>query len=100
MALQRFGFVVTGSGLDPAEHRMVMRSPGFTMTAIGVPDPSHGPAAARDLVAGGAQLIELCGGFDPSATARVIEAIDDAVPVGVVAYGPQAIEALQRLFAR
>jgi len=51
------------------------------------------------LVADGVQLIELCGGFGPIWTAKLIEAIDDAVPVGSVAYGPEAIDRIQAIFA-
>ena len=45
------------------------------------------------------QLIELCGGFGPVWTARVLAAIDHRVPVGSVAYGPESITALHALFA-
>jgi hypothetical protein len=45
------------------------------------------------------QLIELCGGFGPRWTARVIEAIAGKVPVGAVAYGPESIDQMHALFA-
>lgn len=99
MALTRFGFIVTGSGLDPARDRCVMESGGFRMVTIGVPTAAEGPEAARALLAEGVQLIELCGGFGPSGTVAVLKAIDGAVPVGSVGYGPESIDALQRLFA-
>jgi predicted polyphosphate/ATP-dependent NAD kinase len=98
MALGKFGFVVVGSGLSPAEHRVHMRSPAFEMIAVGISSPDHGPEAARALVAEGVQLIELCGGFGAIWTARVLEAIGHAVPVGAVSYGPEAIAPLARLF--
>ena len=96
MALTRFGFIVTGSQLDS---RVVMRSPTFEMIALGVSSPEQGPAAALELAREGVQLVELCGGFAPRHVARVIEALGPSIPVGVVAYGPEAIEALHRLFA-
>ncbi|NUP08261.1 MAG: hypothetical protein HOW73_19600 [Polyangiaceae bacterium] len=99
MALKRFGFIVTGSGLDPAIHRLEMRSPTFTMVAVGIPRAEDAPAVARELVAEGVELLELCGGFGPLGAARVLEAIDGAVPVGAVGYGPESIDALYRLFA-
>ena len=42
---------------------------------------------------------------DPGDSARpypskIIEAIDYAVPVGVVAYGPESIDSMHRLFAK
>lgn len=99
MALTHFGFVVTGTGLDPAQHRLTMSSAAFSMTVIGVTTPSEGVAAAVALRDEGVQLIELCGGFGPRWTARVIEAIDGSVPVGAVAYGPESIDAMHALFA-
>lgn len=50
------------------------------------------------MVAEGIQLIELCGGFSPVWAGKIIEAIDYAVPVGVVAYGPESISGMYRLF--
>lgn len=76
-----------------------METASFRMTTIGVPTADQGPAAAKRLVAEGVQLIELCGGFGPIWTARVIEAIDDAVPVGSVAYGPEAVDRVHDIFA-
>jgi hypothetical protein len=96
MALTRFGFIVTGSQLDA---RVVMRSPSFEMIAIGISTPDQGPAAALELVREGVQLLELCGGFGPVHTARVIAAVGPALPVGAVGYGPESLAALHRLFA-
>lgn len=98
MALTKFGFIVTGSGLDPAKHRTTMSSDRFEMIAVGVSEPSHGIAVARDLVAGGVQLLELCGGFGPVWTGRVIDAIDGKIPVGSVGYGPEAMAPMHALF--
>ncbi len=99
MALTNFGFIVQGDGLDPETDVQVMETSSFRMTTIGVAHVEQGSDAARRLVADGAQLIELCGGFGPIWTAKVIEAIDDAVPVGAVAYGPEAIDRIHAIFA-
>jgi Family of unknown function (DUF6506) len=99
MALGRFGFIVSGAGLDASHHRVELRSPRFTMIAVGVASPADGPRVARELVRDGVQLIELCGGFGPVGTAAVLAAVEGAVPVGSVAYGPESIAALQALFA-
>ena len=99
MALTNFGFIVQGDGFDPTKNVHVMETPTFKMTTIGVGRTDQGPEAARRLVADGAQLLELCGAFGPVWTARVIEAIDDAVPVGSVGYGPEAIDRVHAIFA-
>ena len=98
MALSKFGFIVTGAQLNPAQHRSVMQSPAFEMTSVGVSSPSEGVAVAQQMVNDGVQLIELCGGFGPAWTARVQEAIAHRVPVGSVSYGPETIAAMHALF--
>lgn len=99
MSLSRFGFIVTGAGLLPGVHRSVLQSPHFQMITLGVSSPADGPAAARMLLDEGVQLIELCGGFGPVGTASVLAEVAGAVPVGSVAYGPESIGAMHRLFA-
>ena len=66
---------------------------------VGVSRPEQALPVAKAMVADGVQLIELCGGFGPIWTARVIEAIAGAVPVGSVAYGPESIDQMHALFA-
>jgi len=94
MALTQFGFIVTGDRF--VQHQGTDK---FQMKVVGVADPSEGIEAAQQMVRDGIQLIELCGGFSPVWAGKIIEAIDHAVPVGVVAYGPESINALHRLFS-
>lgn len=94
MALTKFGFIVTGDAFVQYQG-----TPKFSMKVVGVRDPSEGIAAAREMVREGIQLIELCGGFSPVWAGKIIEAIDYAVPVGVVAYGPESIDGMHRLFS-
>lgn len=94
MALKKFGFIVTG---DDFEQRQGTEQ--FSMKVVGVSKPEQGVEAAKAMVAEGIQLIELCGGFSPVWAGKIIEAINYAVPVGVVAYGPESIDAMYRLFA-
>jgi 2-keto-3-deoxy-6-phosphogluconate aldolase len=98
MALQRFGFIVKGSGYDPGRHTVSLQSPEITTTVVGVSTPEQALPVAKQMVASGIQLIELCGGFGPIWTARVIDAIDRAIPVGSVGYGPESIDQLHQLF--
>lgn len=99
MALTNFGFIVRGDGFDPERDVQVMQTPAFKMTTIGISRPDQCLDAARWLVADGVQLIELCGAFGPIWTAKLIDGIDDAVPVGSVAYGPEAIDRLYEIFS-
>lgn len=99
MALTRFGFIVSGRGLDPKRDRMVMASASFSMIVVGVPHPRDGVAVARALLEEGVQLLELCGGFGPTWTAQILDAVEHRIPVGAVAYGPESIDAMHALFA-
>lgn len=98
MPLTRFGFIVTGAGLEPHIHRAEIIAPAFTMLALGVSSAADGPRAARMLLDSGVQLIELCGGFGPAGTVAVLQAVGGAVPVGSVGYGPESIEGMHALF--
>jgi predicted polyphosphate/ATP-dependent NAD kinase len=98
VALDTFAFLFTGRGLDPAVDRTIIGRDGFQAVMVGMADAAQAPACARKLVDEGVQLIELCGGFGPVWTAKVIEAVGDRVPVGSVGYGPESITAMARLF--
>ncbi len=94
MALTRFGFIVTGDNFT-----QLQGTDRFKMTVVGVASPEQGIEVAKQMVKDGIQLIELCGGFSPVWAGKIIEAIGYAVPVGVVAYGPESIDAMYKLFA-
>ncbi|GAB2637171.1 DUF6506 family protein [Nocardia goodfellowii] len=98
MALTAWGFIYTAAGSDPAAETIV-DTPRCRSIFVGVDDPQQVLDVARRLVDSGVQLIELCGGFGPVWTARVIEAIGGAVPVGAVAYGTEAVDQVYALFA-
>ena len=98
MALNAFGFIFTGRGLNPAEHRSVIQRGDFRAVMVGVSEPSQAVSVAKELVADGIELIELCGGFGPVWTGKIIEAIEGRVPVGSVGYGPESIDGMARLF--
>lgn len=94
MALTKFGFIVTGD--DFVQYQGTEK---FSMKVVGVSEASQGIAVAKEMVAEGIQLIELCGGFGPVWSGKIIEAIEHAVPVGSVGYGPESIDGMYHLFA-
>lgn len=94
MALTKFGFIVTGDNFT--QHQ---GTENFAVKVVGVKSAEQGIAVAQEMVQEGIQLIELCGGFSPVWAGKIIEAIDYAVPVGVVAYGPESIDAMYALFS-
>jgi hypothetical protein len=99
MSFNKWAFIYLGLGTEnPAVDRAVIDSGGLTTTIVAVPDKDAAVAAATELVEAGAQSIELCGAFGSPGAARVIQAVGDRVPVGVVGYGPEAIPMLAALF--
>jgi 2-keto-3-deoxy-6-phosphogluconate aldolase len=94
MALGKFGFIVTGDNFE-----QMQGTSAFSMKVVGVKNPEQGIEVAKEMVKEGVQLIELCGGFSPVWAGKIIEAINYAVPVGVVAYGPESIDAMHELFS-
>ena len=69
-----------------------------SMICVGVRNVADGVPVARELLAEGVELIELCGGFGGGGLAAVTAAVEGKVPVGAVFYGVDASTGLQRLF--
>ena len=101
MKFNNFVYIFLGPALDPKQHRSVIKTSQLTFTAIGI-DFNHKEEViniAKEAVEEGAQMIELCGGFGPLWIARVSEAINGRVPIGSVAYGPEARKPLLDLLS-
>ena len=74
--------------LDPQKHRAVLETPTISITIVGNKDVDEAANTAKRLVKEeGIQLIELCGGFGPVGTTKIIEAVGDEIPVASVSYG-------------
>lgn len=93
----RYGFIFLGPGTDPAIDRVTIDRGGFRTDIVAVPEPAAAVSVATELVDAGIQLLELCGAFGPTWTARVIDATGGRVPVGAVGYGPESAVALAAL---
>jgi len=101
MKFNHFAYIFLGPELNPEKDHAVIKTDKLTFMAIGI-DFHHKEQviqAAKDAIAQGAQMIELCGGFGPIWVAKVSEAIDGQVPVGSVAYGPEARKPLLDLLS-
>jgi predicted polyphosphate/ATP-dependent NAD kinase len=81
---------------EPAEPER--RDTTGSLVCIGVKSVDDAPAIARELVAEGVELIELCGGFGGEGLGAIVSAVGGRVPVGAVFYGVDASAGLQRLF--
>lgn len=92
MKFNHFVYIFLGPNLDPAVHQSEIKTDKLTFKSIGIAFDQKEKVieAAKQAVAEGAQMIELCGGFGPLWIAKVSEALHGSVPVGSVAYGPEA----------
>jgi hypothetical protein len=77
-------FLYLEPGSDPTVDRTVEADETTQTTFVAVPDVDAAVAAARELAADGVRLIELYGGLGPEAAARIIEATEQQIPVGLV----------------
>ena len=68
------------------QHRTVIRMEGVDLIVTGVAHYAEAAEEARSLVSEGCSAIELCAGFGSVGVATVVEAIQGAVPVGVVRF--------------
>jgi uncharacterized protein DUF6506 len=86
-----WAYIYGQPGADPAADRFVIERDGQRTTLVPVPDESVAAQVAVELVDGGVELIELCGGFSMAQAAQVVEAVGGRVPVGWVTFGFESI---------
>jgi hypothetical protein len=101
MKFNNFIYIFLGPGLNPQTDRAIIKNDQVTFTTVGI-DFQHKDLVidvAKEAIINGAQMIELCGGFGPLWIAKVNEAIHGKVPVGSVAYGPEARKPLLDLLS-
>jgi len=66
---------------DPAQHRAEIETPKIKMLVQGVRSIDEGAAMAKQLVAEGVSLIELCGAFGYAGAKAVSDAVGDRASV-------------------
>jgi hypothetical protein len=98
MMLTSFGFIVKAPGYSALQHHAQLLSEKFSTRVVGVADLAEAIWAARNLIAEGVQLIELCGGFSESDRTELENQTGHEVPVGVVVYNPTQEAELVKLF--
>jgi len=98
LALTDFALIVFGPDYNPDTQTKTLQSETLKTRVVGVNSLEMAEMIARELVADGVQLIELCGWFGPKGAARIIEAVGDQVPVGFVTSGPDSYDLMYELF--
>lgn len=91
MPVHKWAYIYESPGFSPEANTVRTSSPQCEFISVGVDhdDMERTLAVARDLVAEGVQMIELCGGFGPEWITRIAAAVNHAVPIGGVFYGPE-----------
>ncbi|WP_456449972.1 DUF6506 family protein, partial [Palaeococcus sp. (in: euryarchaeotes)] len=79
-------FMFLAPEADPKKHRAVVKTPIVELHVVGVKDYKEACMVAKELVEEGIAAIELCGGFGNQGVAKIVEAIEGKVPVGVVRF--------------
>jgi hypothetical protein len=74
---------------DPTAYPAVDRWTFGRTTVVAIPSPDDAPAVAAELVAAGAERVELCGGMGPIPAAAVQAKV--AVPVTTVLFGFESL---------
>ena len=96
--MRKWGFIYTlGDSSADARWDRVGKA-ACELVCVGVASVDDAPAAARELIDDGVELIELCGAFGGPGLAAVLGAVAGRVPVGAVFYGGEAAAGLHRLF--
>ena len=87
----KWAFMFVQSDADSQKSRATVNTPTSNLTVIGVKDHNEAAKTAKSLVGEGVKFIELCGGFGPVGTAKILEAVGDQVPVGSISYGVESM---------
>lgn len=92
MALKKWAYIYLSPGFSKEKNTLRTSSDTCEFISVGLDfsDKDTVVDIAKELLLEGVQMFELCGGFGPLYIAKVSESINYKVPVGSVAYGPEA----------
>lgn len=102
MALSYWAFIFLSPNFSPDKNTIETQSATCRFKAVGIDmqHKEHAIEIAKQLVKEGVQMIELCGGFGPLWIAKISEAIGGVIPIGSVAYGPEARKPLLDILSK
>lgn len=86
MSALKAAFIFLSPDANSEHQRTKSITPSVELYVIPVKNYDEACRVAQEVVNEGVVAIELCGGFGNIGVARVVEAINGAVPVGVVRF--------------
>ena len=92
----KFAFIIMGKDFHPQQDRAAIH--GGAAQIIGVSSFDEACEEAVRLKEAGIGCIELCGAFGQEGTLRVIEAVQNSLPVGYAAHLPIQDEIFKKVF--
>ncbi|WP_028021588.1 DUF6506 family protein [Enterovibrio calviensis] len=92
--ISRYGFIIKSPDYQQEQHQSVIESPLFRTEILGVSSDDQALGAAQKLIANGAQVVELCGGFGQESAEKIIAKLDSDIPIGYVQFSEQEMKKL------
>ena len=79
-------FMFIAPEADPKKHKTIISTPEVELHVVGVKSYDEACKVAKELVNQEIAAIELCGGFGNVGVAKVSEAVERKIPIGVVRF--------------
>jgi hypothetical protein len=86
METLKAAFIFLAPQADSKKHKAIVSTPAVELHVVGVENYDEACEVAKELVNQGIGAIELCGGFGNAGVAKVAEAVEHKIPVGVVRF--------------
>lgn len=91
-AARSWATIYADPSADPADRVVQEHADGGRTTILGVADDAEAERVARELVDGGVEVIEFCGGSPLTRAAAAKRAVGDRATVGVVSWPFESID--------
>lgn len=86
METLKAAFIFVAPQVDSKKQKAIISTPAVELHVVGVKNYDEACEVAKELVNQGITAIELCGGFGNAGVAKVAEAVEHKIPVGVVRF--------------
>ncbi|MHB1314541.1 MAG: DUF6506 family protein [Christensenellales bacterium] len=84
--IRKVCWMFVNTGITEGVRRQVMEHANGQMIMVGTASYDLACSEAKKLVEEGVVMIELCGGFGNIGVAKITEAVENKIPVGVIRF--------------